>query len=476
MSFSPLSLSQDCHIRQTYTFLNGMDIYDAVAKGEDYIFLDSSKEDSPYSQYSIIGANPFLTVKYEGGQIYTKNFPSKDYELLNQSDIFEFLKGLTHQYQLPNSTNLPFIGGGLGYFGYDLSCELESTLTFSKKDIHIPDCYFVFYDNVLVLDLQNQILTITGLGILDKSERSVQTLYDLICSYQPKLNNNNSYNKANEPLEFISPFTKESYMEAVDTMRLYMEEGHIYIANMTHTFQTDFNMDPLKTYRLLRSINPAPFSAYMPLDGFQVLSSSPERFLDIQKGKVQTRPIKGTIPRGKTTQEDIINQRLLLDSEKDKSELLMIVDLERNDLSRVCIPGTVKVTELFKIESYATVFHLVSTIEGILAEDKSSIDCLKAAFPGGSITGAPKIRAMEIIEELEKTNRNIYTGSIGYLGFDGNVDFNIVIRTVLLQDQKAYIGVGGGITWESDPESEYQETLDKANALFKTLNQISASS
>ena len=207
----------------------------------------------------------------------------------------------------------------------------------------------------------------------------------------------------------------------------------------------------------------------MNFEDFQVISSSPERFLSVVDGKVHTRPIKGTRPRGKNPKEDKENKEALINSKKDKSELLMIVDLERNDLSKVCTPHSVKVTELFKIEEYATVFHLVSTVEGRLKDGASSIKCIKECFPGGSITGAPKIRAMEIIEELEGLKRNLYTGSIGYFDIRGNCDFNIVIRTIIKKDNRAYFGVGGGITWDSNPEDEWFETIDKAKALMKVL-------
>jgi para-aminobenzoate synthetase component 1 len=207
----------------------------------------------------------------------------------------------------------------------------------------------------------------------------------------------------------------------------------------------------------------------MNFHDFQVISSSPERFLSIKDRLVTTRPIKGTRPRGKDEEEDNFYREELINSEKDKSELLMIVDLERNDLSKTCKPNTVKVTELFKIEKYATVFHLVSTVEGKLKDDISSVECLKECFPGGSITGAPKIRAMEIIEELEKLKRNLYTGAIGYFDLRGNCDFNIVIRTIIKKGDKAYFGVGGGITWDSVEEDEWYETCDKAKALMKVL-------
>jgi para-aminobenzoate synthetase component 1 len=238
---------------------------------------------------------------------------------------------------------------------------------------------------------------------------------------------------------------------------------------MTRRIWCNNDEDSLEIYEKLRNSNKAPFSAYMNFKDFQVISSSPERFLSIIDGVVQTRPIKGTRPRGNNYKEDEKNKNELMNSEKDKSELLMIVDLERNDLSKVCMPNSIKVTELFKLEEYETVFHLVATIEGKLKENVSSVRCIKECFPGGSITGAPKIRAMEIIEELEKLKRNIYTGSIGYFDLRGNSDFNIVIRTIVKKDNKAYLGAGGGITWESIETDEWFETIDKAKSLMGVL-------
>lgn len=461
------------------TSLNAYELYLAVEKGTDYILLDSSEGDSPLSKHSIIGVNPFMTVKYENGIIYIKDYKCNDYPKdfikISQTDIFAYLENILKTYKVDDTEDLPFVGGGIGYFAYDLARDLEVLPSNTIPVVQIPDCYFVFYDNGVIINHQTKIVTVTGLGILDESEKSISSIKTTIDEFS-----NNLYEKVNrsssipinisEPPVFKSFYNRAGYQNAVNTMRDYIKDGHIYIANMTHTFAAEYHGDPLKTYEGLRHINPAPFSAYMPLDGFHVLSSSPERFLEIRNQEVQTRPIKGTIPRGKTEAEDNRNRNILINSEKDKSELLMIVDLERNDLSKVCMPGSIRVSELFMIEEYSTVFHLVSTINGRLKNSNSIIDCIKATFPGGSITGAPKIRAMEIIDELERTKRGIYTGSIGYLSFNGQADLNIVIRTILLKDQKAFIGVGGGITWESDADSEYQETLDKAKALFLSLS------
>jgi para-aminobenzoate synthetase component 1 len=226
---------------------------------------------------------------------------------------------------------------------------------------------------------------------------------------------------------------------------------------------------PYELYKRLRGINPAPFASYLNFVGVNIVGASPERFLKVRGDLVETRPIKGTRPRGKTTEEDKELAAALLASKKDRAENIMIVDLERNDLGRVCCYGTVSVTELAILETYPTVFHLTSTVSGQLRQGNGCTELLKATFPGGSITGAPKVRAMEIIDELEPTRRSVYTGSIGYLGFNGDMDLNIVIRTIIVKDGKAYFQVGGAIVYDSEPEAEYLETLDKGRALMRAL-------
>ncbi len=249
----------------------------------------------------------------------------------------------------------------------------------------------------------------------------------------------------------------------------YITEGDIYIMNMTRQLAVRSRRSPYQVFRALRRNNPSPFGGYFQYGDFQVVCASPERFLQMRGGHVVTRPIKGTRKRGENPQEDARLRKELWESEKDRSELLMIVDLERNDLNRVCVPGSVKVTELFQIEEYATVFHLSANVEGELAPGKNVMDLIEAAFPGGSITGAPKLRAMEIIDELEHGRRNLYTGSMGYLTLDGECDFNIVIRTALYQDGVYHLGVGGGITCESERGFEYEETQQKAKAVLEAM-------
>jgi para-aminobenzoate synthetase component 1 len=273
-----------------------------------------------------------------------------------------------------------------------------------------------------------------------------------------------------EGMVLKSNFSHEEYLKAVENVREYIRAGDIFQVNLSQRFEADLNIPPYELYQRLRKINPAPFASYLGFDGVSVVGASPERFLKVQGDWVETRPIKGTRPRGKSEAEDRALADELLASIKDRAENVMIVDLERNDLGRVCRYGTVRVTELAILETYPTVFHLTSTVKGRLCEDKDRIDLLKATFPGGSITGAPKVRAMEIIDELESTRRSVYTGSIGYLSFSGEMDLNIVIRTFLVKGGRAYFQVGGGIIYDSEPEAEYVETLDKARALIQALN------
>jgi para-aminobenzoate synthetase component 1 len=290
------------------------------------------------------------------------------------------------------------------------------------------------------------------------------------------------FNRSRIKRKIISNFSKENYLTAVERAKQYINAGDIYQVNLSQRFQTQIEASPYEIYKRLRKINPEPFSCYLKFDNKHVISSSPERFLSLQNtpdgtGKqsegmvrnIQTRPIKGTRPRGK---DEVINKKMkkeLLSSKKDDAELAMIVDLERNDLGRVCNYNTVKVIEKKALEEHPTVYHLVATVEGKLHSRYDAIDLLKATFPGGSITGAPKVRAMQIIDELEPTKRSVYTGAMGYLSFNGNIDFNIAIRTFLVKDDHIFFQVGGGIVADSNPEDEYQETLHKARALIETL-------
>lgn len=448
----------DLLIEEFKTELDAFDIYSLFKEDKTVTILDSGMGAENLGRYSFIGLNPFTTFKYEDGicTINEKEFIGEPFEELNK---------LINKYKIENNTEIPYIAGAMGYFSYDLGRTIEELPVMAEEEVKIPDCYFYFYDNAVIVDNLKKQAYITALGILKSREDSInETKYKILKGNKVEYR---EVDKSNT--EFTSNFGKDEYIDTVEKVRQFIRSGDIYITNLTQRFFCETKKDPYEVYKNLRYINPAPFAAFMNIEDFSLISSSPERFLKIRNSIVETRPIKGTRPRGKDKEQDLINRQELIDSEKDKSELLMIVDLERNDLSKVCKPHSVKVTELFKLEEYSTVFHLVSNVVGELKDEYTSVDCVKACFPGGSITGAPKVRSMEVIEELEPTRRNIYTGCIGYLGFDGNADLNIVIRTILMKDGKAYLGVGGGITWESIKEEEYDETIDKARALMRVL-------
>ena len=436
--------------------LNAFEVYNLFKEEKDTILLDSSKEDERLSKYSFIGLNPFLIFELKNKKTYIDGNEIK-------GEPFKILENLINEYKNDLQDDIPLLSGALGYITYDSGRILEELPDISEEDFNIPDMKFIFYKNIIIFDLINDKKYITD---LDGNNEKIHKILKKIDNGH-KINDEIVAEKSNNI--FYSNFIKEDYKSAVARLKDYIVSGDVYIANMTQRFWCNNEDDSFDIYKKLRSINKAPFSAYLNFSDFQVISSSPERFIQVVDNKAHTRPIKGTRPRGKTHEEDEKNKLELINSEKDKAELLMVVDLERNDFSKVCKPHSVKVRENFKLEEYATVFHLVSTVEGELKEDVSSVKFIKECFPGGSITGTPKIRAMEIIEELEGLKRNIYTGSIGYFDFRGNCDFNIVIRTILKRNNKAYFGVGGGITYDSIGEDEYNETLDKAKALMRVL-------
>lgn len=443
------------HLKEIKLNLNPCEVYEAFRYDIDTIILDSSKEDEKLSKYSFIGLNPYMTFSSFQNDGYIDGVKV-------EGTPFRILDELLTRNKVVEKTNIPLIGGAMGYISYDTGRIIEKISDSSDEDFKIPYMKFVFYRNIIIFDLMENKQYIS---YFEGEEKTVEAIIEKIEQIEVK-KEEFSYNQEEK---FISNFTKEAYKKSITRLKEYIRSGDVYIANMTQRFYCHNEEDSFTIYKKLREINKAPFSAYLNFHDFQIISSSPERFIQIKDRIAHTRPIKGTRPRGNTIEEDEKNKLELINSEKDKSELLMIVDLERNDFSKVCKPGTVKVKELFALEEYATVFHLVSTIEGELQDDVSAVKVMKECFPGGSITGAPKIRAMEIIEELEGLKRNIYTGAIGYFDFRGNSDFNIAIRTILKKDNKAYFGVGGGITYESIEEDEYLETLDKAKALMKVL-------
>lgn len=442
-------------IKEIATNLNAFEIYTVFKDDSHSFILDSAMDSNRLGRYSFISSNPFKILKYKD---------AKD-------DPFEDLKVELNKYKKENNTHLPFVGGAVGYLSYDLCHYVEKLPRRSIDDVKIPDLYFGFYNWVIVVDHFENKTYIASPNIDECLEKeAIENIANRIYDCEKKGINSICYEKKEFPkIKLKSNFTKQKYINAVEKVREYIKSGDIYQANLTQRFMGKVSMNSYELYRDLRRFSPAPFGAFLNFEDVHILSNSPERFIKCVDNIIETRPIKGTRPRGNTLEEDLKLREELANSEKDKAELLMIVDLERNDLGRVSKIGTVKVPELFKLEEYSNVHHLVSTVIGEKREDMDVIDVIKSTFPGGSITGAPKIRSMEIIDELEGVQRNVYTGSIGYVGFDGTLDLNIAIRTIVKKDEDVFFQVGGGITWDSNPNEEYDETLHKAKSMMRAI-------
>lgn len=474
----------EIELQELHTSMEPFEIYLLFRDLKNTAFLDSARDFETLGRYSFIGLNAYLVFRDQGGKSYIN-------ESLCECDFFEKLDELLNEFYVEYPFEIPFPAGCIGFISYDAGLRLDKIIVTSTKGFDVPAFYFVFYDNLILFDNLTGRRYISACGRLSGHEESIAGILAKInCAefnenrateYPEKIKNVDTHGDIapdaqlngtdnSDPLYgFKSNFTRKQYEETVSRMKEYIRTGDIYIANLSQRFSKVTKKNSIEIYKKLRETNPAPFAAFLSCEDFEIISCSPERFMRIVNRMVETRPIKGTRPRGRTPREDEANKIQLLQSEKDKAELLMIVDLERNDLSKVSKPGTVKVTELFKLEEYSTVFHLVSTVIGELKDGTSAVQCMKACFPGGSITGTPKIRAMEIIDELEGIKRSLYTGCIGYFSLNGNADFNIVIRTLIKKGRDVCFGVGGGITWDSVESDEYMETLDKAQAFFKVL-------
>ena len=364
----------------------------------------------------------------------------------------------------PEGCELPFVGGLIGLFSYDFGRLLENMPEQARPDIDLPLARFGLYPWALITDHQKRSSQLVFHPALTMSER--ERLVRLF--YSPLSSTGTS-----APFTLLAPFAadlhKDDYRQAIERIQRYIQAGDCYQVNFAQRFRTAYAGDPWTAYQALRAACPTPYAGFIALEHGAVLSQSPERFLRLHQGSVETRPIKGTRPRGQDPHSDAAQAQGLLESKKDRAENLMIVDLLRNDLGRSCRIGSVQVPELFALESYPNVHHLVSCVSGQLAEDKDAFDLLAGSFPGGSITGAPKIRAMQIIDELEPTRRTIYCGSLLYIDVRGEMDSSIAIRTLLAQSGQISCWGGGGIVADSEWHAEYQESIDKVKVLLETL-------
>lgn len=429
------------------------------------VFLDSAITEGDNARFDIIAADPFITLQTTG-QTTTIDYRTAD-SLNSADDPFLLLQNVLKKYA-QQSTKLPFCGGAIGYFSYDLGRRIESLPSLAVDSEQIPEMAVGIYDWAVINDHQQQRCWLVSYGVDPATQ---QNWSDLINRLQRPHATDSTTFKVNGELR--CNMDQQAYQTAFEKIKNYITDGDCYQVNLAKRYEVNAEGDPWVAYQQLRKQNAAPFSAFLNTPQAAVLSSSPERLLRVKNNLVETKPIKGTRPRDlHNAERDRLLAQQLQDSLKDRAENVMIVDLLRNDLGKVCTPGSISVPSPFALESFATVHHLVSTITGTLAEDQDAVSLLRACFPGGSITGAPKLRSMEIIEELEPQRRGVYCGSIAFIGFDGNMDSNITIRTLVFSDNRLRFWAGGGIVADSELEAEYQEVADKAAAMLGLVESL----
>jgi para-aminobenzoate synthetase component 1 len=442
--------------------------------GDPYPVLLDSAMASPaggwMDGYSLIACDPFLILKSRGKEAWIE---AGDDRSPAGSDPFETLRLLLAAHATPSLTGVPFPqGAAIGYLGFDLGQHIERLPSRSLDDLALPEMYLAFYDWSLVHHHGSGRAWITATGLPGRDRGAASRRLEWVLDRLHSLETTEEPSVAHQVWtagDLRSNFKREQYLAAVETAKDYLVAGDIYQVNLSQRFQGSLRGDSWQFYRRLREVNPPLLGAYLGFPEATVMSASPEEFLHVRGRQVRTRPIKGTRPRGPTPEQDQELGLALTESVKDRAENLMIVDLMRNDLGRVCRIGSVRVPRLFGLEAHPTVFHLVSTVMGELEEGRDIVDLLRASFPGGSVTGAPKIRAIEIIDELEPHRRGVYCGGIGMIDFAGNLHLNMAIRTLTRVSDSFYFHVGGAIVFDSDPADEYEETLHKGRGLLRAL-------
>ncbi|WP_066159857.1 aminodeoxychorismate synthase, component I [Halalkalibacter krulwichiae] len=436
------------------------------AEEPQHVLLESGRG----GRYSIIGLRPFATISGKE-EVLTIEQDGRTVE--KKGPLLASLKETLAPYSQSTIEGLPpFQGGAIGYFSYDIVREIEKLPPLAKDDLALPDVYFLLFNDVFIYDhLENKLWIIVN-GEYEKKKELEQKAQDYMESWEqaqeePLLRD--SVLKGSD--DKTASLSDDDFCKAVEKIQQYIAAGDVFQVNLSVRQSRDLTVDPIKVYEALRKINPSPYMSYFHTPSFQFVSASPELLVKKNGTELSTRPIAGTRSRGKSEEEDEQLANTLINNEKERAEHVMLVDLERNDLGRVSAYGTVEVDELMVIEKYSHVMHIVSNVKGTLAEEKDLYDVIRATFPGGTITGAPKVRTMEIIEELEPVRRGIYTGSIGWIGFNENMELNIAIRTMVCKGGQAHVQAGAGIVIDSIPSNEYKESLKKARALWHALEQ-----
>ncbi len=445
-----------------------------ICGGEFSYLLESVEQGENLGSYSFLGSSPSLVIKSKGKKIKVeRNGKTEEYEF--KKDPIEEVKTIMSRFKFVGNESLPrFCGGLVGYIGYDTVRFFEDLPDNNPEEHVIPDMHLILTDTILIFDHVDHKIKIVSNAII---ENSPEDAYDNACvkidAIKKKLKTPLDKPKKNECFagskEIESNFSKKDFCEAVEKTKEYIKAGNIIQLVLSQRFKKHTDADAFSIYRKLRSINPSPYMYYLKFGDYKLIGSSPEILVRCEDGLVEVCPIAGTRPRGKTEEEDKVLEKELLADPKEIAEHIMLVDLGRNDIGRVCDYASVKAKEIMRIERYSHVMHMVSDVEGRLSKEKDMYDLIRATFPAGTVTGAPKVRAMELIDELEPVRRGPYAGCVGYIGFSGNLDMCITIRTIVMKEKDAYIQAGAGIVLDSDPEREYQETVNKAMAMKKAI-------
>jgi anthranilate synthase component 1 len=448
--------------------------------------LESVEGGVKWARYSFIGTDPFLIIRGKNGKMEVEQ---DGVRTVYDEKPIELVKSLLRSYSSPALPELPpFTGGAIGFFGYDLLQYYEKLPAHRVDDLNMDDVHFMFCDQIIVFDhFKQQMKVIANVHVKSgTSEADIVAAYETACQRidaiverlkRPTTQDHTIAGSIPEDVEigeFRSNMTKEQYMDHVRQAKEYISAGDIFQVVLSQRFHIETDISPLQVYRVLRTMNPSPYMYYLKLDDEVIVGTSPEMLVKVDEGRVETRPIAGTRPRGETPARDLELEKELLADEKERAEHLMLVDLGRNDIGRVAEFGSVHCDSYMEVERYSHVMHIVSNVTGKLREDKDFFDAFISCMPAGTVSGAPKLRAMSIIAELENEARGAYAGAIGYLGFSGNLNTCITIRTIIFKNGKAYVQAGAGIVYDSVPENEYMETVNKAKALLKSIRMAEA--
>ena len=453
--------------------------YLKMCGGEYSFLLESVEGGEKWARYCFLGFDPSIVVSIKGKEVVVEKNGKSESIIITEGNPLDGLKKVLAQYEPVEVEGLPrFSGGAVGFISYDMVRSFESLPDDTEDDLEVPDACFVITDTLLIFDNIAQTIKIVSNAYVtndnieksyNKAIKNIEAIEEKLKTSRPIHLTDNNLGSLSNTTNVESNFKKEHFLEAVQKIKDYIIEGDVIQVVLAQRLKFNISKDPFAIYRALRSINPSPYMYYLKFGDLKIVGSSPEILVRLEDGKIEVRPIAGTRKRGQSKEEDQALENDLLSDEKELAEHIMLVDLGRNDVGRVAKTNSVSVNEKFTIERYSHVMHIVSNVKGELKENFDCYDVLAATFPAGTLSGAPKVRAMEIIEELEPTKRGLYGGAVGYISFNGNMDTAIAIRTLLIKNNVAYLGVGAGIVADSVPENEFEETMSKGKALLKAI-------